>query len=155
MVRPGAGPEPEFPLDGPLTFLQSLWALDHALQSTSKRMRRSSGITGQQRLVLRVLGLYPGLTPGQVARILFLHPSTLTGVLRRLHRGGFLQRTMDTSDRRKEALELTERGRRVARRRAGTIEEAVARTVAGFGPEEVRTALAVLGRLTGELSRTV
>ena len=49
-----------------------------------KRMEQRSGVTGPQRLVLRVVGLFPGISAGALARLLHVHPSTLTGVLHRL-----------------------------------------------------------------------
>jgi DNA-binding MarR family transcriptional regulator len=64
--------------------MQLLWAVVHELEITSKRMTGEIGVTGPQRLVLRVVGLFPGLSAGELATILHLHPSTLTGVLQRL-----------------------------------------------------------------------
>ena len=67
-----------------LQFMQLLWAVVHGLEKTSKKMRGAIGVTGPQRLVLRVVGLFPGLSAGDLANILHIHPSTLTGVLQRL-----------------------------------------------------------------------
>ena len=67
-----------------LQFMQVLWAVVHGLEQTSKRMRGRIGVTGPQRLVLRVVGLFPGLSAGDLATILHVHPSTLTGVIQRL-----------------------------------------------------------------------
>ena len=64
-----------------LEFMRTLWALDHGLQLRSKRMERHLGITGPQRLVLRIVGRFPGISAGEVASIMEVHPSTLTGVL--------------------------------------------------------------------------
>ena len=65
-------------LDETLEFLQALWALDHGLQTVSKRMKGELGLTGLQRLVLRILGRNPRLSAGELSRTLHLHPSTLT-----------------------------------------------------------------------------
>jgi hypothetical protein len=43
-----------------LDFMRLLWAVDHGLHSTSKRMNTSIGVTGPQRLVLRMTGKFPG-----------------------------------------------------------------------------------------------
>ena len=51
-----------------LDFLRLLWAVDHGLQSVSKRMEAEHGITSPQRLVLRIVGLQPGIPAGRVAR---------------------------------------------------------------------------------------
>lgn len=146
-------PQPEYPLEGPLLFLQTIWALDHVLQSHSKRMRSAYGITGPQRLVLRIVGLYPGLSSTDLSGILHLHPSTLTGIVERLRSGGFLERTADPRDGRRALLRLTAKGRSLTRRREGTIEEAAARVLSSFRPGDLKAALGLLGSLAVELGR--
>lgn len=113
-------------LPAPLDFMQSLWAIVHALERTSKRMSTELGVTGPQRLVLRVVGLFPGISAGELATRLHLHPSTLTGILERLAAQQLLRRTADTNDRRRLTLHLTARGTQVNGRRQGTAEAAVA-----------------------------
>jgi DNA-binding MarR family transcriptional regulator len=71
-----------------LEFIRLLWATDHGLQSASKAMAARLGVTGSQRLAVRVLSRCPGLSAGELARILHVHPSTLTGVLQRLQSRG-------------------------------------------------------------------
>jgi hypothetical protein len=46
-------------LDPTLDFLRLLWSIENCLQSTSKRMASSLGITGPQRLALRVVSQFP------------------------------------------------------------------------------------------------
>src|SRR5690349_13119281 len=82
-----------------LQFMQLLWAVVHVLQRTSKRMAGDIRVTGPQRLVLRVAGLFPGLSAGDVAAVLRVHPSTLTGVLQRLVAQRLLMRAHDPRDR--------------------------------------------------------
>ena len=48
-------------LDPVLDFMRLLWSVEHGLQSTSKRMEATLGITGPQRLVLRIVTARPGL----------------------------------------------------------------------------------------------
>ena len=75
---PPAGDVPA--LSGTLSFMQLLWELHHELQAQSKEMEHRHGVTGPQRLVLRLVGRFPGVSPGELAALLRLHPSTLTGV---------------------------------------------------------------------------
>ena len=65
---------------------------------------RQIGLTGQQRLVLRFLGESPGMTAGDLAQVLHLDPSTLTGIVWRLERGGFVRRAADPHDGRRFLL---------------------------------------------------
>src|SRR5438132_14384373 len=95
------------PLGGVLDFLRLLWAVDHALQSASKRMEANFGMTGPQRLVVRTVGRFPGTPAGRVAQILHVHPSTLTGILKRLEARGILPRRPAPPDARRALLALT------------------------------------------------
>jgi MarR family transcriptional regulator, organic hydroperoxide resistance regulator len=108
-----------------LQFMQLLWAVVHGLEKTSKKMNEAIGVTGPQRLVLRVVGLFPGLSAGDLAAILHVHPSTLTGVLQRLVAQRLLRRIDDPRDRRRAILRLTPSGTRVNAVSLGTVESAV------------------------------
>ena len=146
-------PPPARPsLGAPVEFLQLLWAVDHRLQSASKRMAGSLGVTGPQRLVIRIVGRIPGISPGGVAEILHVHPSTLTGVLTRLVDRGVLARRGDAADRRRMILTLTDKGRAINRSTAGTVETAVRRMLASAVRSDVEAARRVLRRLADELT---
>lgn len=136
-----------------LGFLRLLWAIDHALQKHSRRMTRELGVTGVQRLAIRVLGRYPELTPGQLAGLLHLHPSTVTGIVQRLQRGGFVLRRMDPSDRRRCRLALTARGRAIDARRGGTVEAELEAALQRIEPAALVTAERVLTAIGEQLAR--
>jgi DNA-binding MarR family transcriptional regulator len=144
---------PTRPVDTPaalpdvLEFMQLLWAVVHGLERSSKRMSRALGVTGPQRLVLRVVGLFPGLSAGDLATIMHVHPSTLTGVLQRLTSQRLLHRIDDPRDRRRAILRLTPGGRRVNAVRAGTVESAVAAALAGVSHLDRVATKRVLERL--------
>jgi DNA-binding MarR family transcriptional regulator len=144
----GAGARP---LGQVLEFMRVLWALDHQLQSASKRMEAGHGITGPQRLVVRIVGRFPGISAGEVSEILHLHPSTLTGILKRLAERGLVERRSDPGDARRALLHLTVRGRAVDDQRTGTVEAAVRRALVRLKPRSVHAAREVLEALAGEL----
>ena len=100
-----------------LGFMRLLWAVAHGLESTSKRMGTELGVTGPQRLVLRLIGHYSRLSPGDLAQLLHVHPSSLTGVLGRLEQSKLLARRRDPSDGRRAILSLTAKGRALNARR--------------------------------------
>lgn len=122
-----APPEPH--LGEVLDFMRLIWALDHALQKASKRMTSSVGVTGPQRLVIRIVARFPGITAGQIAQLLHVHPSTLTGILKRLQRQGLVQRRSDPRDLRRAFLGITGKGRQIDAAGAGTVEAAVERVM--------------------------
>jgi DNA-binding MarR family transcriptional regulator len=134
-----------------LQFMQVLWAVVHGLEKTSKRMAADIGVTGPQRLVLRAVGLFPGASAGDLAALLHLHPSTLTGVLQRLTDRGLLARVPHPLDRRRAVLRLTRRGHRVNATSRGTVEAALAATLRAVSPPARRTTQRVLEALAREL----
>ncbi|HET9792947.1 MAG TPA: MarR family transcriptional regulator [Thermoanaerobaculia bacterium] len=135
-----------------MEFLRLLWAVDHGLQSASKRMARSLGVTGPQRLVIRIVGRMPGISPGDLAGILHVHPSTLTGVLTRLVDHGLLARRGDLRDRRRMILTLTEKGKAINRSTAGTVEAGVRRMLDSMPAADLAASERVLRRLAADLT---
>lgn len=122
---PSTDDAPSPALPGSLEFMRALWAVAHSLERASKRMLREVGVTGPQRLALRLVGLRPGLSAGELADALHVHPSTLTGILQRLQAQGLLARVEASGDRRRAVLRLTPRGARINALRSRTIEAAV------------------------------
>jgi len=134
-----------------LQFMQLLWAVVHGLEKTSKRMAGDLGVTGPQRLALRVVGLFPGVSAGDLAAILHVHPSTLTGVLQRLVLQRWLLRVDAPRDRRRAVLRLTARGARVNAARRGTVESAVAGALEGVSARDRAATRRVLERIARHL----
>lgn len=136
-----------------LDFMRLLWSLAHGLQSRSKRMESDLGITGPQRLVIRILGRSPGASAGTLARAMCVHPSTLTGVLRRLETRGLVERKRDNGDGRRKLFTLTAAGKKLDSLQAGTAEAAVRRALGRLKTEELGSATRVLALVADELSR--
>jgi len=140
--------------EGPvLDFLRRLWALDHALHKASKRMERTLGLTGPQRLVLRVVAQMPGASAGELAAVLHVHKSTLTGIVQRLERRRSLRRLADARDARRARFRVTVAGRGLARPRAGTIEATISRLLAQTSRAQIDACAGVLGAAAAALDR--
>jgi DNA-binding MarR family transcriptional regulator len=138
-------------LDPILDFMRLLWSVEHGLQSTSKRMEATLGITGPQRLVLRIVTDRPGLSAGELAQIVHLHPSTITGILERLVRKGLLRRERDRRDNRRVQLRSRVSAERFVAAADGTVEAAVTRALATIPRRRVRHAREVLSALAEAL----
>jgi MarR family transcriptional regulator, organic hydroperoxide resistance regulator len=134
-----------------LEFMRLLWAVDHQLQSTSKRMEAQLGMTGPQRLVVRLVGQYPGISAGRLAQVMHLHPSTLTGILKRLVLRGLLKREVDPLDARRARFTLSEAGRAQDVPASGTVEAGVQRAFARVSTAQLMGAREVLIALAEEL----
>ena len=139
------------PVSDAIDFLRLIWAVDHAFQRRSKAMAATLGITGPQRLVIRIIGRFPSIHAKQLADILHLHPSSLTAVLKRLERRDLVRRWPDERDRRRWLLGLTRQGQALNRETPGTIEAAVQRVLKTTTRNNLDAARAVLSKLAREL----
>ncbi len=137
-----------------LDFMRLLWAVDHGLQSTSKRMETRLGVTGPQRLVIRIVGRSPGISAGELADIMHVHPSTLTGVLKRLEIRGILTRKPDPHDARRALFGLTAKGKDLDQQRTGTVEAAVRRALGRLDEHQLEVTGEALSILATELERS-
>jgi MarR family transcriptional regulator, organic hydroperoxide resistance regulator len=142
-------PDPQ--LGDVLDFMRRLWAVSHVLQAASKRMQAEAGITGPQRLVLRLVGRFPGISAGRLAGLLFVHPSTLTGVLHRLVERRLISRRVDPRDSRRALFGLTPQGREIEGLQRGTVESAVSRALAKVSPQDRQAAERLLDAIRSEL----
>jgi MarR family transcriptional regulator, organic hydroperoxide resistance regulator len=138
--------------DSALEFIRLLWKVDHELHSVSKRMISRFGLTAPQRLAVRFIGREPGLTLGELAALLHLDPGTVTGIVQRLESAALVERERGEGDTRRIHLALTAKGRALNRRRKGTVEAAVRRTLDSLSRVDSAAAARVLQRLAAELS---
>ena len=135
--------------------MRLLWGVNHALEASSKRMDAVIGVTGPQRLVIRIVGRFPGISAGRLARLMHVHPSTLTGILGRLVARGQLRRDPDPNDARRALFGLTAKGRDLDALRGGTVEAKVRSTLARFPSARLSATQAVLAALTEALAEPV
>src|SRR6478609_5163661 len=89
------------PLGDALDLMRKLWTLNHELERLSARVQRRFGITAQQRMTLRIVGRFPGITAGRLSAVLCVDAATVSTTLARLESRGLLTRTKDPHDRRR------------------------------------------------------
>lgn len=141
------------PLGQALDFLRVLWAINHGLATTSRYMKSKYGVTGRQRLIIQVVNEFPGISAGDLAKVLHLDPSTLTGVLQQMSQRGLLLLQPDARDRRRLRIQLTTKGRRMSHMAVGTIEAAVSKTLSRVSSGKLKATREVLALLADNLDR--
>jgi DNA-binding MarR family transcriptional regulator len=134
-----------------LEFMRLLWAMENRLNATSKLMRSKLGVTGPQRLVVRMVGWFPRISASRLVELLHLHNSTITGILQRLEKRGYVAREPDPDDGRKSLFSLTEAGRALDIPSTGTVEAAVQRVLFRMPEERLGDARELLTVLAQEL----
>jgi len=91
---------------------QVLVALRRIIRATdlhSKRLSKSSGLTSPHLMVLQTLRENSDLTVGEVAKRISLSQATVTTIVDRLERGGYVYRERSTTDKRKVHVYLTDK----------------------------------------------
>jgi len=132
--------------------LRLIWAVDHAWQRWSKHSETTTGVTATQRLVLRIVGRFPGITSGHLAELLDVHPGTLTGIVNRIERQGLVRRRSDPRDGRRALLGLTDKGRAFASETEDAVEAELRRVIERIPPEKLQAARDVLQSLAATLA---
>jgi MarR family transcriptional regulator, organic hydroperoxide resistance regulator len=111
-------------------------------------MEVSLGVTAPQRMFIRCIGKYPGLTASQLAAQFHLDLGTVSAALTRLELKGLVRRRRSFRDRRRVALGLTEKGRTIDGTAVGTVEHAVDLLLDQSSAIDIGRASSMLEKLT-------
>lgn len=96
--------------------VNSLRLLQSAGQRQSREFILKYRITGQQLGALRIVTLSPRISLGELSERMFLHMSTVSGIVDRLEKKGYVTRKRSDEDRRVVHLNVAAAGRRVIRK---------------------------------------
>ena len=96
--------------------MQSLRRVIKSLQDYSQKVCTFFGVTGPQLWVLKTINESGSLSLGELSKRMYLHPSTLTGVVDRLEKKGYVLRDRNAVDRRVVKVRLTSKGNRLAKK---------------------------------------
>jgi DNA-binding MarR family transcriptional regulator len=96
--------------------MQSLRRIFKAIQDYSHEVSEKFGITGPQLWALKTISQNESLSLSDLGKRMYLHPSTITGVIDRLEKKGYVTRIRDQVDRRVIYVQLTAEGKRLAKR---------------------------------------
>jgi DNA-binding MarR family transcriptional regulator len=91
--------------------LDNLRRVFQAVHRYSKRAEKVGGLTGPQLWAMKVLAESAPIRVTDLARRMYLHPSTVVGILDRLEQQAQVARTRSEKDHRVVTVTLTERGR--------------------------------------------
>jgi DNA-binding MarR family transcriptional regulator len=104
------------------------------------------GLTSSQIGVILLLWFERARTPNEMSRVLSYDTGSMTRMLDRLEKKGFLVRQRSQSDRRVVELVLTDQGREAAQQLPDLIAAVMTEQLRGFEPEEVTTLVNLLQR---------
>ena len=80
------------------------------LNEQSQRVKQETGLTGPQLWAIRVIHEHGPINISDIAKRMYLHPTTVLGIIDRLEARGLVSRTRSKDDRRITWVELTQDG---------------------------------------------
>ncbi len=93
-----------------LETMGSLRRIFKATHTYSQEVYREFGVTGPQLWALKTISQNKDLSLKELGEAMYLHPSTMTGLVDRLEKKGFVFRKRDHKDRRVVKISLTSKG---------------------------------------------
>lgn len=102
--------------------MQSLRRIFKAIHDYSFEVSGKFGITGPQLWALNTISKNEGLPLGELSKKMYLGPSTITGLIDRLEKRGYVVRNRDQRDRRVVKILLTSKGKGLAKRGPNPIQ---------------------------------
>ena len=118
--------------------VQSLRRIFKAIQDYSQDVSSSFGITGPQLWALKTIAEHEALPLGELSTKMYLHPSTVTGVVDRLEAKGYVSRDRDKEDRRVVKVSLTTEGKQLAGRAPNPVQGKLIYGLRNLDGEELR-----------------
>jgi DNA-binding MarR family transcriptional regulator len=102
--------------------MQSLRRIFKAIHDYYREVSDRFGITGPQLWALKTLSQNETLSQGQLSEKMYLHPSTITALVDRLERKGYVQRDRNLKDRRVVKVRLTTEGKALVKKAPNPIQ---------------------------------
>jgi len=102
--------------------MQSLRRIFKAIQDYSHEVSDKFGITGPQLWVLKTISQNENLSLSNLSKRMYLHPSTITGLMDRLEKKGYVARNRDQVDRRVISVQLTPKGKSLIRKAPNPVQ---------------------------------
>lgn len=140
--------------DAPASEVDVLWSLRFAERAARKALSAElagSGVYAGQELVLVKLVRHGSMPVAQLAKVLDVEVPTATRTAQRMESSGLVRRLKTAEDARQVRVELTDKGREMARRVEELNELAAKRALAGIDAEQRRLLRNLLWTITANV----
>ncbi len=126
--------------------------ITRAIDMSSKRLVKSAGLTAPQFLVLQTLSVAVPRKPSDIAKEVFLSQATVTSIVDRLSKAGFVRREKSDEDRRVINIYLTDKGLERLDNTPPLLQENFTRQFEGLARWEQTLLLSSLQRLAAMMN---
>jgi len=120
----------------------------------SKRVEGETGLTGPQVWGIKVIAEQGTLRVSDLAKKMYLHPTTVVGILDRLEKRGLVSRSRSQEDRRVVYVSLTDEGRSLVENSPEAASNKITRGLESLSIPELAVIHQGLDRLTDILDAT-
>jgi MarR family transcriptional regulator, organic hydroperoxide resistance regulator len=119
------------------TVMNNLRRVFKAINDRSKLAEHTAGLTGPQLWALKVLAEHGPVRVSDLATRMYLHPSTVVGILDRLETKGLAARQRLTEDRRVVNAALTGKGKTLVRKMPAVAQEMLLSGLETLSPKDL------------------
>jgi DNA-binding MarR family transcriptional regulator len=132
----------------------ALRRLLRAVYIDNAKMSRQYGVTGAQGSVMRSLRDSGPASSAQLSRILYVKPSTMTGIIDRLEKKGLVVRTPKIGDRRVSIIMMTPEGEVLTRQLPDPLEMKLVSNLSDLDTEHVKQVSTIVEELLSMIEVT-
>ena len=132
--------------------LLSVRRIMRAIDMHSSYLARQYGLTSPQLICLKKLSVEKGITPGGLAKEVHLSHATVTGIINRLEKKGWVQRTRSIADGRSNLIQLTDSGLAMMQSAPSMIQDQFMHELSKLAEWEKTMILSSLQRITAILN---
>ncbi len=116
--------------------IDNLRRIFQALSEYANNAEKTTGLTGTQLWGMKLVAEHAPLRVTDLARLMYLHPATIVGILDRLEAKGLITRTRSQQDRRAVDITLSEPGREITARAPETAQDILLKGLEGLSEDE-------------------
>ena len=127
--------------------MQSLRRVFRAIHEYYRDVSERFGITGPQLWALKTISHNGTLSQTELSEKMYLHPSTITGVVDRLERKGYVIRDRNHIDRRVVRVQLTPEGKALVKKAPNPIQGKMIYGLRNLRKEELNSICTSLQKL--------
>ena len=136
---------------GKKEIIYSIRRLMQGSERYTKEINKKYNVSAAQVNCLLALHEYGPLPPSQIAKMILVNSSTVTGIIDRLEQKGLVERQRISQDRRVITIQLTESGKTLAENAPSPIQQKIIDGLKKLNPQEIEHIVNALNMLTNML----